>query len=45
MTRDVDEEWGRLFTTAARPTELAFAACTAWDADAADDVRARAPAR
>ena len=33
------------FTLAARPTEPAAAACTAWDAAAADDARAREPAR
>ena len=32
-------------TAAARPTELAFAACTAWDAAAAGGARAREPAR
>ena len=32
-------------TTAARPTEPACAACTAWDAAAVGDVRASEPAR
>lgn len=45
MTQHVGEEWSRLFTAAARPTELAFAACTAGDAGAAGDVRTSEPAR
>ena len=32
-------------TAAARPTEPVAAACTAWGAAAADDARAREPAR
>lgn len=45
MTQHVGEEWGRMLTAAARPTELACAVCTAWDAAAVDDARASEPAR
>ena len=34
-----------MFTLTARPTEPVAAACTAWDAAAAGDVRASEPAR
>ena len=44
-TWHVSEEWSRLLTAAARPTEPVAAACTAWDAAAADDVRASEPAK
>ena len=39
------EEWSQTLTVAARPTEPVAAACTAWDAAAADGARASEPAR
>ena len=45
MTQHVGEEWSRLFTAAAYPTEPACAACTAGDAAAAGDARASESAR
>ena len=45
MTQHVGEEWNRTLTAAAHPTEPVAAACTAWDAGAAGDVRAGEPAR